>query len=149
MTLRAHEWPQYYVLVGTTPMAVDMMSWAIALEARHRADVDPWKVARNEINKRCEVSTVFLGLDHGFPLSIEPGAREGYEPVLFESMIFGGPLDGEQARYRTWDEAARGHAAMVEVAQKACVQVGAIRRAARGSKGWRRHVRRQKAGLLQ
>lgn len=42
------------------------------------------------------VSTVFLGLDHF--------GRVG-EPVLWETMIFGGAHDGYQARYtsrRTW-----------------------------------------------
>jgi hypothetical protein len=29
-------------------------------------------------------------------------------------MVFGGPLDHEQDRYSTWDEAIRGHEAMLE-----------------------------------
>lgn len=29
-------------------------------------------------------------------------------------MVFGGPLDGEQERYSTTDEAIAGHAAMCE-----------------------------------
>lgn len=52
-----------------------------------------------------KVSTVFLGLDHSFA----HGA-----PVLFETMVFGGPLDQEQERYATRDEARAGHAAMLE-----------------------------------
>jgi len=47
-----------------------------------------------------EVSTVFLALDH---------AHDGGKPVLFETMIFGGPLNEEQYRYCTWDEAVVGH----------------------------------------
>ena len=35
-------------------------------------------------------------------------------PLLFETMVFGGKLDQEQKRYSTWEEAERGHAAMVE-----------------------------------
>lgn len=46
-----------------------------------------------------DVSTVFLSVDH---------AHDG-APVLFETVIFGGPLNGEQWRYRTWDEAVEGH----------------------------------------
>lgn len=34
-------------------------------------------------------------------------------PILFETMVFGGPLNEEQVRYVTWDEAERGHAEMV------------------------------------
>ncbi len=54
------------------------------------------------------VSTVFLGLDHNFGNG---------EPLLFETMVFGGPLDGEQERYCTWDEAEAGHKVMVEKAR--------------------------------
>jgi len=50
------------------------------------------------------ISTVFLGIDHSFGR----GA-----PVLFETMTFA-PGDAEgQWRYRTWQEAEAGHAAVV------------------------------------
>lgn len=52
------------------------------------------------------ISTVFLGLDHSFT----PGAK----PVVFETLVFGGPLSDEMVRYCTYDEAEAGHAAMVE-----------------------------------
>lgn len=58
------------------------------------------------------VSTVFLGLDHRFG-----GAGS---PVLYETMIFGGPLDSEQHRYCTRAQALEGHAfevARVRLAQ--------------------------------
>ncbi len=55
-----------------------------------------------------DVSTVFLGLDHGY--------GDG-PPVLFETMVFGGPLDGEQVRYKTWEQAEAGHTAMVQTVQ--------------------------------
>lgn len=51
------------------------------------------------------VSTVFLGIDHGF--------GRGDEPILFETMVFGGKLDGDQARVATWDEAEKKHAEML------------------------------------
>ena len=47
------------------------------------------------------VSTVFLQLDHNW----EPAGI----PVLFETMIFGGPHDQEMWRYHTWNEAKEGH----------------------------------------
>lgn len=50
------------------------------------------------------VSTVFLGLDH---------AHNGGPPVLWETMVFGGDLDGEQERYTSRADAVAGHAAMV------------------------------------
>lgn len=45
------------------------------------------------------VSTVFLGMDHGF----------GGTPLLFETMVFGGEFDGWCMRWSTWDEAESGH----------------------------------------
>lgn len=58
----------------------------------------------------CEVSTVFLGLDHGF------GMRADDEPILFETMVFGGPQDDSffQQRYSTYEQACDGHAGVVE-----------------------------------
>lgn len=61
------------------------------------------RVARDEIGE-ATVSTVFLTLDHNF--------GDG-PPVLFETLVFGGPLDQEMRRYCTWDEAVSGHARMV------------------------------------
>lgn len=53
-----------------------------------------------------EVSTVFLGLDHNF---FDNGA-----PVLFETMVFGGPLDQEMERCSTWEGAEKMHEKMME-----------------------------------
>lgn len=47
------------------------------------------------------VSTVFLHFDHNW------GSNEA--PVLFETMIFGGPYDSDMWRYSTWNEAKEGH----------------------------------------
>jgi hypothetical protein len=46
------------------------------------------------------VSTVFLGMDHQF--------GDG-PPMLWETLVFGGPLDGEGDRYATAEEARAGH----------------------------------------
>lgn len=47
-----------------------------------------------------EVSTVFLGLNHNY--------GDG-PPLIFETMIFGGPMDQYQDRYSTEEEAMAGH----------------------------------------
>ena len=47
------------------------------------------------------VSTVFLGLDHNY-FSKGP-------PILWETMIFGGPLNCYQRRYSSLESALRGH----------------------------------------
>jgi hypothetical protein len=50
------------------------------------------------------ISTVLLPIDHQF--------GDG-PPVIFETMVFGGPLNDEQERYCTLAEARSGHEAMV------------------------------------
>lgn len=68
-------------------------------------DLTRRRVALDEVSPEVHISTVFLGLDHNF------GGEGG--PILFESLVFGGPLDGEMRRYRTWDEAVEGHYQLV------------------------------------
>ena len=46
------------------------------------------------------VSTVYLGLNH---------AWDDGPPLIFETMIFGGPHDEQQWRYSTEAEAIEGH----------------------------------------
>ena len=119
MTDHRDGWPRTYILVGHMPVAVDMMTWAQSL-GRNEARV----VAQTTINDRCWVSTVFLGLDHNH-------SRRGGEPILFETMVFGGPLDGEMMRYATWDQAERGHAEMLTEVRKAVAQVDILARDAK------------------
>ena len=64
------------------------------------------------------VSTVFLGLDHSF--------TDG-PPLLWETLIFGGPHDGEMWRYASRAAALAGHA-------QACRLVGANRGGKDGGK---------------
>jgi len=51
------------------------------------------------------ISTVFLVINHAM------GVRS---PVLFETMIFGGPFDQYCERYSTAAEARKGHARVVQ-----------------------------------
>src|SRR5262245_24704894 len=63
-------------------------------------------VARTQLGKRT-VSTVFLGIDHGW----------GGVPRWFETMVFGPgmhELGSATWRYATWDEAAEGHQLVVD-----------------------------------
>lgn len=60
--------------------------------------------------KGVRVSTVFLGLDHSFG---------GRCPMLFETMVFGGQLNGEQERCSTYDEAEAMHSKWVEAVKDA------------------------------
>ena len=88
---------------GKTPVHVDLMEWAEWFETADRrvAATEIGVVGDDDANR---VSTVFLGLDHSF---------ETGPPLLFETMVFGGPMDQEMDRYTTWEEAEAGHLAMV------------------------------------
>lgn len=65
-----------------------------------------WGV-QTEVAPGVEVSTVFLAIDHSF---------DGSGPILYETMVFGGPPEAAdfQARYRTRAEAEVGHANVCE-----------------------------------
>lgn len=97
-----------YILEGKTPVPCDdLMTWARWMEKANRTvrkDTATVRVAGEPVGE-VRVSTVFLGLDHSF--------GEG-PPLLFESMIFGGPLDQEQDRCSTWEAAEKMHEKMME-----------------------------------
>lgn len=89
-----------YILDGRIPMEVALEGdWADWMRRNER------HVAVTQLNDGVYVSTVFLGVDHSV---------FGNRPILFETLVFGGQLDGEMDRYFTWEEAEAGHAAMVE-----------------------------------
>ena len=90
---------EHYILDGHTPVRADLLTWATWYEAAGEAR----RVAVTG-DGDVRVSTVFLGLNHQW------GAGP---PLLFETMVFGGPLDQEMERYSTWDEAEAGHREMV------------------------------------
>lgn len=55
------------------------------------------------------VSTVFLGLDHGW---------NGETPILWETMIFGGEHDQYQERYTSYEDALEGHKVALNLVNK-------------------------------
>lgn len=88
-----------YILDGKRAVPCDdIFQWAQWFETTDRI------VKQVSVNG-AKVSTVFLGLDHNF-------SRSG-PPLVFETMVFGGPMDQEQQRYSTWEEAEAGHDEMV------------------------------------
>ncbi len=94
-----------YILDGHTPVPCpDLMDWGKWMQDCH----DDKRVDQTYIGDPImvvSISTVFLGLDHSFG---------GDTPILFETMVFGGPFDQEQERYETWKQAERGHKRWVE-----------------------------------
>jgi hypothetical protein len=90
---------KHYKLFGKEPRAVsDFADWALWFEMANR------RVAFTQA-RYVSVSTVFLGTDQ----ALSPDDP----PLLFETKVFGGTHDGEVKRYSTWDEAERGHRALV------------------------------------
>ncbi len=84
-----------YILVKHKPVGVyNVVEWGKWFETNNRT------VKRTNIGD-IEISTVFIGIDHSF----------GFvkKPLLFETKIFGGDLDGYQDRYATWIGAEYGH----------------------------------------
>lgn len=88
----------WYVLEGKKAVPASVGRAAAWMEENFDS---PKRVVGYEETENGSVSTVFLCLDHSFV--------EGTQ-MLFETLIFGGTLDGEGERYSTWDEAAAGHA---------------------------------------
>lgn len=91
----------HYVLDGDShvPRRTTLGEWAVWLEAHG----DRKRVAETTLPDGRWVSTVFLGLDHGF--------GDG-PPILFETMVFRGEgdlADEYQERCSTWEEALLMH----------------------------------------
>ncbi len=93
-----------YILKNKKPvLCEDLLAWAKWFEEQKR------KVADTKIGK-VEVSTVFLGIDHGFFSN---------RIILFETMVFGGKHNHFCRRYSTWIEAEQGHQDAVDMVKKA------------------------------
>ncbi len=82
----------------------EMLDWARWLEHADR------HVGLDHLDDGVVVSTVFIGLDHRFD--------DDGPPLIFETMIFNGALDGEGQRYSTWDDAEIGHAMWLKKAKQ-------------------------------
>lgn len=99
---------RYFILDEATllPVAVDMltsMRWRAREERKPNGGLT--RVGRTEVMPGITVSTVLLPFDHNW--------HPASPPLLWETMVFGGPLDGEQERYYTGMAAQAGHYDMV------------------------------------
>jgi hypothetical protein len=96
LTMETARMGRYYILDGHTPVQCSMMQWAKWFE-----DSDKRRVAYDVIGDHM-VSTIFLGLDHGFD--------DEAPPLIFETMVFNGD-ESSAARCSTWEQAVAQHAA--------------------------------------
>jgi hypothetical protein len=85
---------------------ITMEEWAEKFEAME------YKVVRQTRVGNMEVSTIWLGLDHGF------GFVANQPPLIFETMIFGGDHDSDQWRFYTETEARAHHKMIVRELRK-------------------------------
>lgn len=102
----------YIEVDGEPVLAKSTLTWGAWMEKANR------RVAATHIPELdCEVSTVFLGMDHNFARHEYPDAT----PILYETMVFGGEYDGNQRRYATRAEALKGHEEVVDEIQDSAV----------------------------
>lgn len=87
---------------GVPVLETDLLKWGRWFEKSDR------HVARTQVSDDVFVSTIFLGLDHSF---------SGGDPILWETLIFGGPHHGDGSRYTTREDALAGHERFVAKAQ--------------------------------
>jgi hypothetical protein len=71
-------------------------------------DYDYKVLAKTTIGE-ADVSTVWLGINYQW--------MPDRPPLIFETMIFGGPLDQECWRYSTEEQALAGHEEIVRLAE--------------------------------
>jgi hypothetical protein len=74
---------------------IDFDEWGRLFEDR-----DYQSLVKTHFDDGSWVSTVWMGIDHSF--------GQG-PPLIFETMVFGGPHDQEQVRYATEEAAREGH----------------------------------------
>ena len=106
----------YYKLdeSGEPVVCEDMLEWALWFGTSHESRV----IAKTELPSGAVVSTVFIGIDHAF---------RGGDPVLWETMLFGGEYDLACDRYRSRNEALVGHEMWVLVARDEMTPIDARR----------------------
>jgi len=94
---------------GKTPVPVEMTDEGMQKYGEWYEDFSHRIVANTAVGE-LRVSTVFLGIDHGFGIG---------KPVLWETMIF--PKDSlrelYQDRYTSHDDAVKGHEAAIAYAE--------------------------------
>jgi hypothetical protein len=103
---------QHAILIGHKVTPCNLMTWARWMEASSRESGGQRGATARHVGDDdaggMRVSTIFIGLNHEFL---------GGPPLWFETMVFGGPLDGTQQRYTTWEQAEAGHAFILKIAR--------------------------------
>jgi len=88
----------YYRLEGKTPVPC-------SIDETFSTSIEERRVAETTINESIRISTVFLGVNHGY---VDTGP-----PILFETMVFDDGNGGDMERATTWLDAQTNHINMV------------------------------------
>lgn len=89
----------YYILENFKLKKMeDVLEWGRWMENGAR------QIGDSELDQDVRISTVFLGIDHGFEMK-----NKAINPIIFETMIFGESAEGFCIRYRTIAAAINGH----------------------------------------
>lgn len=121
MSSTKSHWVGQYILndAGEIVPERDLLKWAAWLQTtKHR------QVAFNHIDNLV-VSTIFLGLDQD-ALGVARGLSDSatYHPLIWETMIFYAHKVLYQERYRSREEAVKGHAEALQRARQIVSQRG-------------------------
>ena len=93
---------------GNPRKTVNLSHWLKWMENNDR------NIANDKI-RNVRVSTVFLGIDH---------SQGRGEPLLYETMVFGGKHDGYEIQYTTREKALEGHAEAIAMVKQDGVKGG-------------------------
>jgi hypothetical protein len=107
-----NNWVKLYILdeFKNPVRAYDPLEWAKWWDTANRiVQQDTIHIGDGQL---ADVSTVFLGLDH------QRTTHKDGPPILWETMIFNGPLDGYCKRYSTRQEAVQGHTKALTLLQE-------------------------------
>jgi hypothetical protein len=97
---------------GNAVLCNDTLKWGKWMEANQQSFKRILSRTTIQSNPHIFVSTVFLGIDHNYCSPDYP------MPILWETMVFGGKLDGEQDRYTSKEDAVAGHLKFVDEQRK-------------------------------
>lgn len=99
---------KYKLVDGKVIEATDLLDWARWYENFENRIIKKTQVS---VEPSVEVSTIFLSIDHNWTGNPHLG------PVLFETMVFGGPHDMHCRRYTTLVDALAGHETVVAMVE--------------------------------
>lgn len=108
--------PRLFILdkLGKPIQVENSTVWAAWFAKSHKERaIATFSLNKKGSNLNFVVCTVFLGVDHNM-YDVGP-------PLLYETAVFGGILDGERILSATKEEAKRAHEKMIQI-QKALIQ---------------------------